>query len=147
MADDGRPRRRIIRKFRIDHIAPEDPSYPGHQLVSEGFARRIEAMAGRQMTYLQAERVFGVVAPEYWRHIGRRGRRVRGRGSNKRRWADKFIHMHLSYVVNTVPARLRLPITGANSLAEAMAIAFDCGGREIEIAWSRRAIRKKRLKR
>ena len=137
---------RIIQEFRIDYIAGEDAKYPGHQLVCAEFADRIRAFADarRRMTFRQAEEAFALAAPEYCAIIGHRGQRVRGRGRMTRWRADKFMHSLMSYVEHTVPPAYSLPRTGNRSLAEAMANAFGCGWREVELAWSRRAARPKR---
>ena len=139
-------RRRIIRSFTIGYITGADATYPGHQLVRAEFGDRVRALADarRKMTFREAEEAFALAAPEYRAIVGNRGQRVRGRGRMTRWRADKLMHSLMSYVEETVPAICRLPRTGNLSLAEAMANAFGCGWREVELAWSRRATRPKR---
>lgn len=139
-------RRRYLRNVTIDYIVAADPTYPGHQLVCPAFADRIKSLAAahRMMTFREVEDAFAIVEPEYREIIGHRGQRVRGRGRKTRWQADKLIHTLMSHVERAVPAEYRLPRTGNLSLCEAMANAFGCGAREVEQAWSRRAMRPKR---
>ena len=137
---------RIIDKFRIDYIIPEDPKFPGHQLVPAPFGERIKALASlrRKITFREVEAAFTFAVPDYERITEGRERRLRGPGGQLRWQADKAAHTLLSYVMQMVPAVNLPPITGNLSLCEAMANAFGCGHREIELAWNKREIGKKK---